>query len=251
MLFARRRARGPGLLGLVVIAGLLYFTGAGAWLWERTKQLPAACYEALSGMGSAASVCDALGSGIGALDHAGSSVSNTVKGWLGMATDQAGSGLSQFSQQLLAPFGNGGLGRSISGGDALNALMQRGPLQLPDSARASEQLRMALDQFVIGQQQLQGGETKQALPWFQQSAQQPGGYGVLSQLTLGDLYRTGNHGVGVNPSASAHYYEMAQASIQSLQGSNAPEAKQLLGGLPAEPGVLTQQIVQIVQSLKQ
>lgn len=240
---ARRRKRGGGLMGLILIGAVLYFTGAGAWLWERTKQLPDACYGLLAQMGTSMGepVCRGLSASIDAISGGTSGMLDKMRG---MGDAGGNINMGEYAQSLLDRIGQGGASLSgmTSSGSRLSDMMGQQPIVLPSAAAAKDRMRMALDQFVIGQHYLQSGSLSQGLPWLQQSARQPGGYGVLSQLTLGDMYRTGGYGVGQNQMLSRGYYEQAVQSIGNLQAANTPQSRQMLQSLPAPASQLSAQL---------
>lgn len=250
----RRRRGGLSLTGILIIGALLYFTGAGAWLWARTKQLPAACYATLSEIGTSMgqSGCDALARGLNSVDDGTTGMMERIKSKVGTGTGQAVSNMEDYADGLFARVsgGNSALSGLTSSGSRLREMMGQQPIVLPSIADSGERLRMALDQFVIGQHYLQGGQASQALQWLQRSAAQPGGYGVLSQLTLGDMYNKGGYGVGANSNAARHYYEGAYRSIDALQVNGGRDAKQLLASLPAQPEQLKAQLQAQLQRMK-
>lgn len=246
----RRRKSGVSLTGLLIIGAILYFTGAGAWLWARVKQLPAGCYALLNDIGTSVGepICNGLS---GALD----SVGDGTSGMLERIKDKvgaSGANMEEYANGLFSRIGGGNssLGSLTSSGSRIREIMTQQPIILPSIADSQERLRMALDQFVIGQHYLQGAKTSQALPWLQNSAQQPGGYGVLSQLTLGDMYRTGSYGVKPNANYARTYYEGALVSLSNLQTANTPESRQLLGSLPAPVDQLKAQLQQQLQRMR-
>lgn len=248
----RRRRGGFSVTGFVIIIALLYFTGAGSWLWERVKTLDESCYDLMvqANLSAGGKVCEVLGRGIEVADNLFSGMRDQVAS--SGAGEAALANIEQSSRALFARMSESSLPLAglTSSGDRLRELVRRGPELLGSNSNPSERLRTALDQFVIGQYYMQEASASQAMPWFQQSAQQPGGYGVLSQLKLGDMYRSGSGGIPANNSASIHYYEQAQASIATLQQSPAPQAQQLLRGLPASPDTLLQQITMTIRQLK-
>lgn len=242
----RRRRGGFSLTGILIIGALLYFTGAGAWLWARIQQLPEGCYALLNEIGTAVGqpVCDGLARGLSSVGDGTSGLMDRIKDKVGSGTGNAVANMEDYANELFARVGgsNNSLAGLTSSGSRLQEMMGQQPIVLPSIADSGERLRMALDQFVIGQHYLQGAQTAQALPWLQRSAQQPGGYGVLSQLTLGDMYRNGGYGVSANPAISRQYYENAYRSITELQTNGGRDASQLLGSLPSNPDVLKAQL---------
>jgi hypothetical protein len=254
MLFAARPA-GFSLIGLIIIIAILYFTGAGSWMWERVKTLDDSCYAALSEMGtnSGGQVCEGITAVVSAIDDGVSGMLDKIRMRFGSETQQRFSALEDYTRDLFARVsnGNGSLAGLTSSGERLSAMMQSRPQLVSAASSAKERLRTALDQFVIGQRYLQGNSPAVAKEWFEQSAAQPGGYGVLSQLTLGDMYRSGSYGFAQNPQAASGYYQQAGQSLQLLQQSNSPQARQLLKSLPDSPDQLGAKIQQMVQQLKQ
>lgn len=250
----RRRRSGISLTGILIIGAILYFTGAGAWLWARTKQLPSACYSMLASMNTSIGepICDGLSRGLDSVGDGTSGMLDRIKDKVGVGTGGAVANMEDYANNLFSRIGGGNssLGSLTSSGSRLREMMSQQPIVLPSIVDSQERLRMALDQFVIGQHYLQGLQTSQALPWLQQSAQQPGGYGVLSQLTLGDMYRTGSYGVSPNVGAARTYYEGALQSISSLQMARTNESRQLLGSLPADPNQIKAQLEQQLQRMR-
>ena len=248
----RRRRGGLSLTGILVIGAILYFTGAGTWLWNRTKQLPAACYAMLNDIGTSMGqqACDGLAGLLSSVDDGTTGVLDRIKDKVGVGQGLAN--MEDYANELFARIGgnSSSLAGLTSSGSRLRELMDQQPIVLPSIADSGERLRMALDQFVIGQHYLQGAQTAKALPWLQRSAEQPGGYGVLSQLTLGDMYRNGGYGVGQNTNVSRQYYEGALRSITQLQANGGGDARQLLGSLPSAPEQLKAQLSEQLQRMR-
>jgi hypothetical protein len=254
-----RKQSGMGLGGLLVVLALLYFTGAGNWLWERVKQFDGQCGEALASLGTTmgSGFCNGFGHAVEAIDRGAANLGDQF------------SGLSNLRERISALFGasdfegmtgrlhdmlisgDSPLTRWASSGDRLSEIMNRGPESVSLGADASQRIRAALDNFIIGRHYLQSGEgfTANALPWLREGAQQPG-YGILSQLTLGDIYRNGTQGIPQNPQISLNYYQQAQQSLYTLSQSNTPEAKQLLNSLPASPQQIQQQLNTIIIDIR-
>ena len=240
-----------GLGGMLVIIGLVYFSGAGTWLWERTKELEGQCFTMLAQMGTT------TGSG------ACSGVGAVVNGVDGLFNDTGGS-LANLWESIKAPFIGTGIESAVGELQLTSALerlgstkeqlaqrMRIGPDSLSSAGSVSEQIRSAVDSFSIGKNYLGGdGESAyRALPWLQKGAQVPG-YGVLSQLSLGDIYRNGATSVSQNPSAAISYYSQAHQSIGLLQQSNTPEAQGMLKALPGSPQQVQQQLLAAIRDLQ-
>lgn len=255
MLFAPR-APGIGLTGLLVIIAILYFTGAGAWLWERMRNLEFNCYDGLAAMGTSmgSGFCEGMGDLIASIDETAAGMIETVEGWFSdnvpYEAQQRIDDMQQFSQSLWDRVSDGTAGSFGSPAGRLEELMREGPNVRLGGRSAADYLRNSLDQFTIGQRYLSDYAPHKAVAWFQQGAQQPGGYGVLSQLTLGDMYRTGSYGVKADPQMASRYYYQAQQSIGTLQQSGTPEAGRLLSSLPASPDAIRQQLDVTIRQLQ-
>lgn len=250
-MFRKRRRHGTGIGGLLVVAALLYFTGAGGWLWDRTKELEGQCYGALAQAGTTTGggICGGMGSAVNALDKIFSDFGGTVRGWWdGLKGSFSTDSLPSLAGDLRL---DSALARLGSGQEALRQRMQMGPQSLGSMQSVSEQVRGAVDSFAIGQRYLagDGSSSYRAVPWLQQGATVPG-YGVLSQLRLGDLYSHGATSVAPNPQAAIGYYSQAHQSIGLLQQSNTPEAQRMLQALPASPGQIQQQLLATIRELK-
>ncbi|MDX2095185.1 MAG: hypothetical protein SFW64_04520 [Alphaproteobacteria bacterium] len=232
--------------GLVLIGGLVYFTGAGNWALNNLKGLDANCYSGLSRLGTSVAnpVCSGLAKGMEAIDKAATAASVQIDGWkrdlLGM------DGFSKLDAMAAS------LGKSVSGltspGDTLTQMMRNGP----GAVRGGQQpFQQAIDTFAIGQGLLgQGGATAQAVPWFQQGAQQPQGYGVMSQIALGNLYAKGGQGVPADPQRAYYYLDRARQSIAALSASNNPQAQQMLRSLPASPQKIQADLERVILDLR-
>ena len=240
-----------GLGGLVVVGALLYYTGAGDKLWASVQRLDASCYSAMSSLGSqiANPVCGTLSKAIDGLGDAGGQIRQSAQAaWQSMFGQMKSSGAQEWaslSQQLGQKIG--GL---ASSSEVLSKMMGEGPRGF-SGASASQQVQQAFDSFAIGQHFLadNGNGASQALPWLQQGASQPG-YGLMSQLSLGDLYRTGGNGIPANQAQAQVYYQKAMDSLGVLSQTNTPQAQQLLRSLPASPQVIGQQLRTVMQQMR-
>lgn len=251
---ARRRNSGISLTGILLIGGILYFTGAGTWLWNQTKELDTACYGALQEMGVSMGtpVCDELSRLLAKMEGGASGMGTSLRGAVDKGKIRASADLQQFANGVFARMGGNAsqLAGLTSSANRLRDMMSQQPIVLPAATDAQQRMQMALDQYVIGQHYLQGSSVTTALPWFNRSAQQPGGYGILSQLALGDMYRNGSYGVPKDSRSAQYYYQQAQQSLTSLQQTPAPEAQQLLKSLPADPATLNRQLDETVRRLR-
>ena len=240
-----------GLGTVIIVGGALYYTGVGEKLWTQIKSVDSKCYSVMGSLGSeiANPVCATVSKAIHGLDGVGSDIGNNVKAaWQKLAsqfTDSSNTGLSDLPQQISQQIGS-----LASSSDVLSKMMGAGPQGLSGGS-ASQQLQQALDSFVIAQRFLtHDGGSAQALPWLKQGAAQPG-YGVLSQLSLGDLYNAGGNGISANPTQAQAYYQKAIESLNILSQTNTPQAEQLLKSLPVSPQILKQQLQDALAKMKQ
>lgn len=250
---------GLGLGSLIVIGCLLYYSGIGGVLAERAGnglvQLEAGCYTTLAQVagGKAQPVCGVLGGSVRfigkTLGTLGTYLSDAKRATIqGIRSVSGGKDVdiseitsSQFWRSVSLP--NGGALESLSSSaDALAEKMRNGPMQLPSGGSVRDQVRNALDNYVIGQQHLTGGgSVRDALPWLQQGATTPG-YGVLSQISLGDIYSQGTGGMAPDPGRAAFYYGQAAQSIDTLQANGSKQSKELLRSLGGSPEEVKQRL---------
>lgn len=246
----RAAAPGVGLGGIILIAGVLYYTGAGSMMLEKMQDFSAHCYMAVPQAARAVGepVCNAIEYGVEGVTAASNAVKEIVAG-----VEQ------QFEALFASSFdGLGSLGASfqqaVSGlaspMDRLNQLALSGPNGLGIARDAGQQLQQAIDSFTIGQQYQAQGSTAAALPWLMRGAEQPNGYGLLSQLSLGDMYRSGGNGMAPDPLRAQAYYQQAANSLVMLNQSNTPQSQQLLQTLPVAPAQLQQQLLQVISQIK-
>ena len=239
-----------GIGGIIILGGVLYFTGAGSWMLDRMGSLEGQCHEAVASMGVPviAPVCGSIGKGVGAITRASNTAGErlhamrtSILGGVGSDTGGSSVELSAFLQR--------NIGDLTSPGDHLSALMDAGP-QLPSGGSMQQQFQRAIDSFSIGQTFAQHGDTAQAIPWLTQSAQQPDGFGFMSQLSLADLYRTGGKGIAADPLKSQNYYQLASGSLSELKQGNSVQSKQILDALPISPQEMQKQIDQTLNAMK-
>lgn len=234
-----------GISGLLIIVAVLYFTGAGSWLWNNVKHLDTVCYGAVeqAGASMASPICDAVGKGVAVLDTALSGIGDKLNSWEEQTFGDT-SGISGMTSSI-----GERLGSLASSSDTLTRMMQAGPGSL---SGARQSIQQAIDSFTIGQGYLQQGgdaSSAQAVQWFQSGAQQPQGYGLMSQLELGNLYMTGQ-GVPQSNQTASVYLQQASNSITTLMGSNTPQSQQLLGSLPGSPQQVKLQLDTAIRQLR-
>ena len=247
---------GIGLGGVLLIGGLAVYSGAGTKIGEGLGQLEGACYDKLGAIanGAAMPACRLVGGAVRGIDtlsytigiYASQAKTAVIERVLGASSEHTQ--LAQFNAMMGSDAGSGAMQSLGSSATELAEKIKQGPSGL--AASAGDQVRSAVDSFTIGQQVLSGGGSmSQALPWLQQGAATPG-YGVLSQMQLGDIYAAGAGGVAPNPSLAAGYYAQASQSISALQGNGSAEAKQMLQSLRASPQELQQKLQAAIAQLK-
>ncbi len=245
---AKRRRAGSGVTGLVAIGGLLYFTHAGTWLGEQLGQVENGCYSALAriGNGRGAAICSAIGKGVEGAQKVASTVSSSadnvverIKSAINGSVD-----LKSAVGNIHVPSNVLGLGSSE---DTLLNKLQVGPQVLT----SGNSVINAMDGFQLGKRLMggDGSDTRDAIPWFKEASQIQG-YGLLSQLSLGDIYRQGAPDVKSDPASAIQYYAQAHQSISLLEQSNTPQSQAILAALPASPEVVKEQLIQIIRQLK-
>lgn len=242
-------ARGGGsLLVILLVIGVLYFTNAGTWLWTRVTQLDENCYTALSTSRAASvapTVCGGVAKAIAAMEDGKALLQQRIQDVVQRFMGNSGlHNLNGYMEALKDKMRNFNLSS-----DQLSQLLNRGP-NFSIGQSIQQQFKDAMDSFAVSQYYLQGNNASQALPWLQQGAAQPEGFGVMSQLTLGNLYAQGGNGVDANPQIAEYYLNEARNSISTLSGNGSPQAQQMLQNLPASPQAMIQNIEQILRQLQ-
>lgn len=234
-----RGSGGVGLGGIIIVCGVLYYTGYGAKMLTEIQGFDRHCYASASSLSRAVAgpVCQGVSAVVGGITKA----ADAVGGVLHKLDDL----VSPVKQWRVAD-----LGKSVSGlasaPERLNQLIAAGPASLA----SSNPLTQAVDSFSIGQHYIRSGSASQALPWLTSSASQPGGFGVLSQISLADLYRNGGSGIPANGLQAKLYYQQAAISIETLSHSNTMEAQRLLQSLPAKPQDMQRQLLRAAESIR-
>lgn len=248
-MFGRRRS-GFGLTGFLFLIAVLYFTGAGGWLWARTQGLPEQCHAALSQMGTSVGrgVCRGIGTAVksvdGVFDEIGRSIdrmTSRVQAYIDPSRLQSAVGELQVSSALAS------LGSSTA---ELTERVKRGPQSLGGASTIGERVQSAVDSFTIGNQYLSDHDAARGLAWMKQGARVPG-YGVMSQLSLGDAFSgaSATH-VGVDYNAAIGYYTQAYHSIKRLQQEGTQEARTVLQSLPGTPEEIKARLSATIAELK-
>jgi len=133
--------------------------------------------------------------------------------------------------------------------DNLASLIHKGPGGVWGGGVSPFQ--QAIDSFAIGQSFLkQGDSASAAVPWLQQGAAQPQGFGVMSQLSLANLYAGGANGVVADPQRAQYYLQEALRSMATLSGSNTKQSQQLLKNLPGSPEKIKSDIEKAILQLQ-
>ncbi len=235
-----RRSGGLGLGGILVITGVLYYTGYGARMLGTMQGFSQSCYGTVASIGRA--VATPLCKGVGVVVDGITKVADYVGGAFHTMDDTV-RGVTGATARVNID----GLGNAFSGyaspSDRLNQMMQGSPQQWFSNIDVSQRFQRAVDSFSISQNYLKQGNAAQALPWLTESARQPGGYGVLSQMSLGDLYSRGGNGVAPDTWRAQAYYRQAAASLSELNRSNSVDAQKLLRTLPGSPEEVQRQLV--------
>jgi hypothetical protein len=231
------------------VAAVLYFSGAGGWLWSRVSKLDEQCYMVLNEYASsiAPPVCQTVASMIEGLDNTG----GYIKGQFDGLQDRilGGTGVDRMGRYLESLDFEG----LKSSSDDLGRIMAQGPDKLAQMSQGnlSDTFRQSIDSFAIGQNMLTDRATAtQALPWLRYGASQPMGYGVMSQLALGNLYIQGAPGVPANPQIAHHYLTQAKGSVEALSGANTQQSQALLKAMGGDPQAVTSQIEHVLRQMK-
>lgn len=245
------KSGGSGILVMILMIGVLWYSGAGGWMWQRVQRFGDDCYGMVAQLGVSAAnpVCGGVTKAIAAMDSAGQRLSAQIHGWTSGAGVSVAAAGNSFSLQSIGDAVQQRLSGLGSSSQELSQMMGAGPQSLL-RGNAAQQLRNAVDSFSIGQHYLQDGSATQALPWLRHGASLPSGYGLMSQLSLGDMYSRGAGGVTADPVKAQYYYQQAQQSLNSLSTSPTPQGQQLLKSLPASPQVISQQLNQAIEQLK-
>lgn len=239
-----------GLSGLLVLGCIFYFSGAGGWLWERVTKLDEQCYIALNqhAPSIASPVCDTTASMIQGLGG----VFEYIRGQFDGFQDRVlgGTGAERLTEYLKGLSFEG----LTSPREQLSQIVSQGPDALAQNIGQDSigaYFQHSVDSFAIGQGILADkARAIQALPWLRYGANQPMGYGVMSQMALGNLYLQGAPGIPANPQFAEYYLKQAQGSVVTLQGANTPQSQMLLKAMGGDPMEVKSQIDQILRQLK-
>lgn len=241
-------AGSSGCVGLLVVVAAIYFSDAGSWMARQLNAINDNCYTTLSGVGAeiANPVCQGVAAGFNAANQVVAAASDKMG-------DIKQRILGNSSMEILDGFVSD-LAENVidlaSPSSDLTRMMSLGPNN-PQTFAANQPFQSAIDSFAIGQSFLNdSGMIFQGIPWLKHGAQQPMGYGVMSQLTLGNVYLKGGPGIPANPNIAAAYLQQASQSISVLSTSNTPQSQQLLKTLPMSPPQMQREIERVMRELK-
>jgi hypothetical protein len=244
---------GGSLTGLLIIIGVLVFTDAGGWLWNKVRQLGSDCYVGIGNLSPeiAQPVCNGVAVTIEAMADLGNTIDFKLDFWRQRIVGE--SNFAQLDDLLQTVSGN--IGGMASGQDLLDKWMAAGPEGFSSLGASSVELknpfRQSVDSYAIATGMVsKNGSFQQALPWFQHGALQPEGMGVLSQLALANVYIQGAPGIPKNAEYASYYLKLAQQSLTVLDGSSKPQALQMKGALPKPPADLNRQIARALHELQ-
>lgn len=238
-----------GLSGFVILAAVLYFSGAGSWFWNRVTKLDEQCYMVLNKYASsiASPVCQTAASMIEGAGGAGEYILSQLDDLKDRIS--GGTGADRMDRYLQKLDFNG----LKSSSDDLSRIVAQGPDKLIQMSQGNlgSAFQQSIDSFAIGQNILSDkAMAMQALPWLRYGASQPMGYGVMSQLALGSLYLQGAPGVPANPQMAKHYLTQAKWSVEVLGGANSPQAQALLKAMGGDPQAIASQIDRVMRQIK-
>jgi hypothetical protein len=241
-----------GLTGIIIIGAALYFTGAASWLWDRYKALDGQCYSGLTAIEP--SVATTVCPWVSKLIHASQDMVTAADDQIDLIRQRI-AGATNFDQLTRLTDEIGTSFEAMAGGsDAIARITAAGPqaLGMGLSAGSVESFfRKSVDSYAVAHQIMsKTGNAQQSIPWLSQGAAQPEGFGVLSQLKLADIYIKGAPGIPKNPAYAQHYLKQAQGSLGLLQGSNSPQAQQMLSALSKDPKALSAQISRVMRQLQ-
>lgn len=232
-------------MGLLIIGGVLYYTGALPVVWDHLKNAGTACYSLMNSVGvGGQSVCGAVNGMMTSIDNSISGMGDGMGDWFSDQSSDARMSMESVTKQfdgILDSFkGGSGFGSTQS---SLDALMKMGPNSLSTGGGDLSQLQGAMNSFAIGQK-LMGSQPSLGNQWMQKGASM-GEFGLVPQLSLGNSFaQSGNNAAALN------YYQQALGSLNALQSSNSPASQQLLGSMPVSPDKLQQQITAAIRQMQ-
>ncbi len=257
----KRRGSGGGLIGLILILGVLYYTGVLPALWAQVKNGSTQCYSAIAGVGvpGAQSICGGVSRTISTIDAALSRAQVRLDQWLGSQSrklsDEWERSALRSPLEALGRLTDLGIDSTVlqrsgllSSEAVLTSLFKLGPSGARGAYDGASPLVGAMDRFTLGQR-LMDSQPAVGMDWMRQGASF-GEYGLLPQLSLGNYYMRGANGVPANPQQALAYYIQAQRSLTQLQGNQNPASQQLLATLPASPEQIQAQITAAIKEIQ-
>lgn len=248
----RKKKRGLGLTGWVLIGGVFVFAGGGTYVAKQLDTIGGGCRSMAIKVGLPTGLCSPFDGGMKTISNAIPDVSSIDA----LTNFQLPGNMRQFTRQLedlvdTSAF-QAAIGPDLAKHIDIDSIRQMDGMMggtLNQALSETQKLSMALSQTALGNGMLSGqfggSNPQQASQWYEQGAQM-GDYGILSQLSLGNMYASGNH-TAPDFGRAEGYYNQALKSLEGLQGADTREATALLQNLPTDPNTLK---VQLEQQLK-
>ncbi len=241
-LLGKKKKSGPGLGFWLVVGGLVGVTGVGTYVADSVKGLRQPCYEATSKIRAGRALCDIFEDG---MTRASSAMDMDLSQFGSIGDLRLPDNMRQFTRQIDGLIETEGFQAAIGPElsryidvDALRRInLQTGGMgdQILSDA---QKMSMALSQTALGNGMLSGQFGDRASPveaaaWYEKGASM-GEFGILSQLSLGNMYVQGDKIAPDFGRAEAYYAETLR-SLNTLEAADTPEAQALLRSLPADP----------------
>jgi hypothetical protein len=222
------------MLGIIVL--LIVVSGVGQFVWRNATQMGQHCSALVreTGFYELNDACEWIG-------HQMMLMQRSLEGMVGASKFGDTMNLEEFAGYAARQFAGASIGFSAPG---LSQFINPDLLKMP--SMNADPFSLSLTRGAYGQSLMKQGNTSQGLSFMQSSASM-GDAGLLSQLSLGSAYANGSYGLPKDAGLARSYYEQAQKSLQSLQGQNTSQSKQLLGALPASPDAISQSLSSVLQ----
>lgn len=253
----KRKGMGlKGVMGLGVVAALAFGAGGGDFLKNMAGGLGNACFATMGNLGFQAgmSACEAGGSAVsGALESIGNSLANFKESVLPTNVNSMLTGMAdKMGMDVSETFANSNVTGSVDFG-LMEKIKSGLATASAENLSASEMMKRAFAEGTLASQLLNGEggmpqDKTAAVGWLKHSAGL-GDYGVLSQLSLANMFMKGDV-VPANVNEAFKYNNMALASVKSLQGAGTPEANAMLKTLPMDPNKLVAELTKIAATMK-
>lgn len=251
----RKKKRGLGFTGWAIIGGVFVFGGGGAYVAKQMDGLGGSCRVMMQNVGLSASICNPFDGGMRKIASAIPEVGSVDA----LSNFKLPGNMRQFTRELEQMVDTDAFQAAIGSDlaqhidiDALRQMDRAMGGTLDMALSETQKLSMALSQTALGNGMLSGqfggsSDPTQAVQWYEQGASM-GDYGILSQLSLGNMYASGQH-TAPDFGRAEHFYQEALLSLKSLERKNTQEAKTLLNNLPADPDTLKAQLEQQLSRL--